>query len=70
MTSTAITENSYAHPEVPVNTQRLQDHPSDDLYVLSDRILIRIRIRIAEVNYDPPANYKLGHIPDTVLIDW
>ena len=38
MTSTAITENSYAHPEVLVNTQWLQDHLNDDLYVLSDRI--------------------------------
>ena len=64
MTSTAITENSYAHPEVLVNTQWLQDHLNDDLYVLSDRI------RIAEVDYDPSANYNLGHIPGAVLIDW
>ncbi|HTH23214.1 MAG TPA: sulfurtransferase [Nitrososphaeraceae archaeon] len=64
MTSTAITENSYAHPEVLVNTQWLQDHLIDDLYVLSDRI------RIAEVDYDPSANYNLGHIPGAVLIDW
>ena len=64
MTSTAITENSYAHPEVLVNTQWLQDHLNDDLYVLSDRI------RIAEVDYDPSANYDLGHIPGAVLIDW
>ena len=64
MTSTAITENSYAHPEVLVNTQWLQDHLNDDLYVLSDRI------RIAEVDYDPSANYELGHIPGAVLIDW
>src|SRR6476619_4343865 len=64
MTSTAITENSYAHPEVLVNTQWLQDHLNDDLYILSDRI------RIAEVDYDPSANYDLGHIPGAVLIDW
>lgn len=64
MTSTAITENSYAHPEVLVNTQWLQDHLNDDLYVLSDRI------RIAEVDYDPSANYELGHIPGAVLVDW
>jgi 3-mercaptopyruvate sulfurtransferase SseA len=28
------------------------------------------RIRIAEVDYDPSANYELGHIPGAVLIDW
>jgi thiosulfate/3-mercaptopyruvate sulfurtransferase len=27
-------------------------------------------IRIAEVDYDPTANYNLGHIPGAVLLDW
>ena len=64
MTSTSIIENSYAHPEVLVDTQWLQDHLNDELYVLAERI------RIAEVDYDPSANYELGHIPGAVLIDW
>jgi thiosulfate/3-mercaptopyruvate sulfurtransferase len=28
------------------------------------------QVRIAEVDYDPTANYNLGHIPGSVLFDW
>jgi thiosulfate/3-mercaptopyruvate sulfurtransferase len=28
------------------------------------------KVRIAEVDYDPKANYMLGHVPGTVLYDW
>ena len=27
-------------------------------------------VRIAEVDYDPTANYNLGHVPGAVLFDW
>jgi thiosulfate/3-mercaptopyruvate sulfurtransferase len=49
---------SYAHPEVLVDTHWVVDH-------MNDR-----EVRIAEVDYDPTANYNLGHVPGTVLFDW
>jgi thiosulfate/3-mercaptopyruvate sulfurtransferase len=48
----------YAHPEVLVTTDWLQDHLDDD------------SIRILEVDYDPSSAYELGHIPNSTLIDW
>lgn len=53
-----ISKTSYAHPEVLVDTGWLQSHLEDQ------------KIRIAEVDYDASANYELGHIPGSVLIDW
>lgn len=41
----------YAHPEVLVDTQWVEDHLKDS------------NVRIAEVDYDPRANYLLGHVP-------
>ena len=49
---------SYAHPEVLVDIQWVVDHMNDP------------DVRIAEVNYDPTANYNLGHVPGAVLFDW
>jgi thiosulfate/3-mercaptopyruvate sulfurtransferase len=49
---------SYAHPEVLVDTQWVADHMNDN------------EVRIAEVDYDPTANYNLGHVPGAVLFDW
>jgi thiosulfate/3-mercaptopyruvate sulfurtransferase len=49
---------SYAHPEVLVDTQWVMDHLNDK------------EVRIAEVDYDPTANYNLGHVPGAVLFDW
>jgi thiosulfate/3-mercaptopyruvate sulfurtransferase len=49
---------SYVHPEVLVDTQWAEDHLQDP------------KVRIAEVDYDPKANYELGHIPGSVLFDW
>ena len=49
---------SYAHPEVLVDTQWVEDHLKDS------------NVRIAEVDYDPKANYQLGHVPSAVLFDW
>jgi thiosulfate/3-mercaptopyruvate sulfurtransferase len=49
---------SYAHPEVLVDTQWVVDHMNDH------------DVRIAEVDYDPTANYNLGHVPGAVLFDW
>jgi len=48
----------YKHPEVLVETEWVNDHLNDT------------SIRIAEVDYDPTANYNLGHIPGAVLLDW
>ena len=48
----------YAHPEVLVDTQWVEDHFKDS------------NVGIAEVDYDPKANYQLGHIPNAVLFDW
>ena len=48
----------YAYPEVLVDTQWVEDHSKDS------------NVRIAEVDYDPRANYQLGHIPGAVLFDW
>ena len=49
---------AYAHPQVLVDTQWVEDHLKD------------AKVRIAEVDYDPKANYMLGHAPETVLFDW
>ena len=48
----------YAHPEVLVDTQWVEDHLKDP------------KVRVAEVDYDPKANYKLGHALGAVLFDW
>jgi len=49
---------SYKHPEVLVTTDWVHEHLKDN------------SVRIAEVDYDPIANYNLGHIPGAVLLDW
>jgi thiosulfate/3-mercaptopyruvate sulfurtransferase len=49
---------SYAHPEVLVENQWVEDRLRDS------------NVRIAEVDYDPKANYQLGHVPGAVLFDW
>ncbi|HEX5904848.1 MAG TPA: sulfurtransferase [Candidatus Nitrosocosmicus sp.] len=49
---------NYAHPEVLVDTNWTDEHIADP------------NVRIAEVDYDPTANYNLGHIPGSVLLDW
>lgn len=48
----------YVHPEVLVDTQWVEDHLKDP------------KVRVAEVDYDPKANYKLGHALGAVLFDW
>jgi thiosulfate/3-mercaptopyruvate sulfurtransferase len=58
MSQTAAKEKEYVHPEVIVDTQWVHDHLKDE------------KVRIAEVDYDPTANYELGHIPGAVLINW
>ena len=52
------TKQQYAHPEVLVDTQWIEDHLNDE------------GLRIVEVDYDPVANYELGHIPGSVLVEW
>ncbi|HTT15186.1 MAG TPA: sulfurtransferase [Thermoplasmata archaeon] len=49
---------AYAHPDVLVESDWLAAHLNDP------------KIRIAEVDYDPTANYDLGHLPGAVLFDW
>src|SRR5712692_7776121 len=49
---------SYAHPEVLVSSDWVQEHLNDP------------KVRIVEVDYDPVANYQLGHVPGAVLFDW
>jgi thiosulfate/3-mercaptopyruvate sulfurtransferase len=48
----------YKHPEVLVETSWVSEHLKD------------ANVRLAEVDYDPTANYNLGHIPGAVLFDW
>lgn len=48
----------YANPNVLVDTQWVEEHLDDS------------NVRIAEVDYDPKANYNLGHIPNSILFDW
>ncbi len=48
----------YSHPEVLVSTQWVSEHLQDP------------KVRVAEVDYDPAANYGQGHIPGAVLFDW
>ncbi|HEV2448862.1 MAG TPA: sulfurtransferase [Thermoplasmata archaeon] len=49
---------AYANPDVLVETDWVAEHLSDP------------KVRIAEVDYDPSANYALGHVPGAVLFDW
>ena len=49
---------NYSHPEVLVDTKWVEGRIND------------AKVRIAEVDYDPTANYVLGHIPGSVLLDW
>jgi thiosulfate/3-mercaptopyruvate sulfurtransferase len=49
---------SYKHPEVLVESDWVSQHLKDST------------VRVAEVDYDPIANYNLGHIPGAVLFDW
>ncbi len=58
MSSSNSSSSGYAHPEVLVDTQWVEDYTKDS------------NVRIAEVDYDPKANYMLGHVPGSVLFDW
>ncbi len=48
----------YAHPETLVETDWVAQHTNDP------------KVRLAEVDYDPAANYQTGHVPGSVLFDW
>ena len=56
--SGTLKEPAYAHSEVLVDTQWVSDHLQDG------------SVRVAEVDYDPLANYGTGHVPGAVLFDW
>ncbi len=49
---------AYAHPDTLVENDWLADHLNDP------------KVRVVEVDYDPAANYDLGHVPGAVLFDW
>ena len=49
---------AYAHPEVLVDTEWVSHHLND------------ANVRVVEVDYDPAANYEMGHIPGAALFDW
>ncbi len=49
---------SYARPEVLVETEWVAAHAHDP------------EVRVVEVDYDPSANYEVGHVPGAVLFDW
>jgi thiosulfate/3-mercaptopyruvate sulfurtransferase len=49
---------SYAHPEVLVDTSWVKGNIGNE------------GVRIVEVDYDPAANYNLGHVTGSVLVDW
>ena len=49
---------SYAHPEILVSTEWVQEHLNDP------------KVRVVEVDYDPTVNYALGHVPGAILFDW
>ena len=57
MTQTSVQTN-YKHPEVLVETSWVAERLKEP------------KTRIVEVDYDPTANYNLGHIPGAVLFDW
>src|SRR5713226_9884276 len=48
----------FAHPEVLVDTSWVKGSLGDP------------NVRVVEVDYDPTANYNLGYIPGSVLVDW
>lgn len=48
----------YAVPEVLVSTEWVAQHLSDP------------QVRIVEVDYEPETAYRLGHVPNAVLVDW
>jgi thiosulfate/3-mercaptopyruvate sulfurtransferase len=50
--------NGYTHPEVLVDTKWVEENANAP------------GVRIAEGDYDPKANYQLGHVPGSVLFDW
>ena len=52
------TTQGYAHPEVLVDSEWVLAHHKDE------------NVRIVEVDYDPAANYAVGHVPGAVLFDW
>ncbi|VFJ15373.1 Sulfur carrier protein TtuD [Candidatus Nitrosocosmicus franklandus] len=52
------TKIEYSHPEVLVDTRWVEEHINDK------------KIRIVEVDYDSAGYYYLGHISDSVLLDW
>ena len=56
--SQARLATGYKHPEVLVETSWVSERIKDP------------NVRIAEVDYDPTANYNLGHIPGAALFDW
>jgi thiosulfate/3-mercaptopyruvate sulfurtransferase len=49
---------SYANPRAIVDTEWVASHLDEP------------KVRVLEIDYDPAANYQMGHIPGSSLIDW
>jgi len=58
LTSPTYMESVYSHPDALVDTEWVEKHVDDP------------SVRIVEVDYDPVANYSVGHVPGAVLFDW
>ncbi len=56
--SIILEKSDYAHPEVLVDTQWVEENLESQT------------VRIVEVDYDPIENYYATHIPGSVLFDW
>jgi thiosulfate/3-mercaptopyruvate sulfurtransferase len=56
--SSTTQARSYVHPEVLVDTAWVLQNGKNN------------NVRVAEVDYDPTANYNQGHIQNAVLFDW
>ncbi len=48
----------FAHPEALVSTEWVAEH------------LASPEVRVLEVDYNPDASYRQGHVPGAVLVDW
>jgi thiosulfate/3-mercaptopyruvate sulfurtransferase len=49
---------AYANPNALVETAWVAEHRKDP------------KVRVLEIDYDPQANYQMGHIPGALLLDW
>jgi thiosulfate/3-mercaptopyruvate sulfurtransferase len=56
--SSEFSKSEYSVADALVDTNWVEQHLKDP------------NVRVAEVDYDPAANYATGHVPGAVLLDW